>query len=125
MIAGGIGITPMLSMLRFMADQNDTRDITLIWSNRSQANVVYPDEMATLAAKLTGLRRIPIFTRSTENGKQSDRLSRTTLEATLSGCSRQANIFVCGPPQMMTQIKNDLKTIGFPTRSIFTEIFGF
>ena len=35
MIAGGIGITPMLSMLRFMADHNDPRPISLIWSNRT------------------------------------------------------------------------------------------
>jgi len=33
LIAVGIGITPMLSMLRYLADQNDRRDITLLWSN--------------------------------------------------------------------------------------------
>jgi predicted ferric reductase len=41
MIAGGIGITPMLSMLRFMADHRDPRPVTLIWANRSPERVVY------------------------------------------------------------------------------------
>jgi predicted ferric reductase len=45
MIAGGIGITPMLSMLRFMADHRDPRPVTLIWANRSPERVVYVDEM--------------------------------------------------------------------------------
>ena len=125
MIAGGIGITPMLSMLRFMADHSDPRPITLIWSNRSKANVVFVDEMDALAAKLTGLHRIPIFTRNTENGDRSGRLDLTSLETILNGCSRGSAIFVCGPPQMMKKVKTDLKTLGFPARAIYTEVFGF
>jgi predicted ferric reductase len=125
MIAGGIGITPMLSMLRFMADRSDPRPITLIWSNRSNAHVVFADEMDVLAAKLTGLRRIPIFTRNTGNGKRSGRLDRRSLELLLDGCSRGSAVFICGPPRMMTQVKTDLNTLGFPARSIFTEVFGF
>ena len=125
MIAGGIGITPMLSMLRFMADHGDPRPITLIWSNRSKEQVVFADEMDALADILTGLRRIPIFTRNTENGDRAVRLNRVSLETMLSGCSHRSAIFVCGPPRMMTQVKTDLKTLGFPARSIFTEVFGF
>ena len=125
MVAGGIGITPMLSMLRFMADHSDPRPITLIWSNRSKANVVFVDEMDALAAKLTGLHRIPIFTRNTENGDRSGRLDLTSLGTILNGCSRGSAIFVCGPPQMMKKVKTDLKTLGFPARAIYTEVFGF
>ena len=124
MIAGGIGITPMLSMLCFMADQGDPRPVTLIWSNRSKENVVFADEMDDLAAKLTGLRMIPIFTRDTESGKRSGRLDRKSLETMLSDCSRRSAIFLCGPPQMMRQIRTDLTTLTFPARSIFTEAFG-
>ena len=125
MIAGGIGITPMLSMLRFMADHGDPRPVTLIWSNRSKADVVYVDELDALAAKLTGLRRIPIFTFDSEHGGRSGRLNRTSLVAFLKGCSRDTAAFVCGPPKMMMQVKADLITLGIPARSIFTETFGF
>lgn len=124
MIAGGIGITPMLSMLRFMADHGDPRPVTLIWSNRSKENVVFAGEMDDLAAKLTGLRMIPIFTRNAEGGERSGRLDQKSLETMLSGCSRGSAIFVCGPPQMMRQISTDLKTLAFPARSIFPEAFG-
>ncbi len=124
MIAGGIGITPMLSMLRFMADHGDPRPVTLIWSNRGKENVVFADEMDDLAAKLTGLRMIPIFTRTAEGGERSGRLDRKSLETMLSGCSRRSAVFVCGPPQMMKQVSTDLETIAFPARLIFTESFG-
>jgi predicted ferric reductase len=125
MIAGGIGITPMLSMLRFMADGSDPRPVTLIWSNRSPDHVVFSDELDLLAVKLTGLRRIPIFTRNLENGKPAGRLNRQRLETMLEGCNRRSAIFLCGPPQMMNQVRSDLKTLGFPARSIFSEAFGF
>jgi predicted ferric reductase len=124
MIAGGIGITPMLSMLRFMADHGDPRPVTLIWSNRGKEYVGFADEMEDLAAKLTGLRMIPIFTRKPEGGERSGRLDRQSLETMLSDCSRRSAIFLCGPPQMMRQISTDLKTLAFPVRSIFTEAFG-
>ncbi len=39
MIAGGIGITPMLSMLRYMADVDDPRQILLIWSNKTKEHI--------------------------------------------------------------------------------------
>jgi predicted ferric reductase len=125
MIAGGIGITPMLSMLRFMADQGDSRPITLIWSNRTREHLVFTEAFEQLSEKLTGLHRVPIFTRRMESGKPSDRLNRKMLETLLSACSRRAAVFLCGPPAMMTALVTDLNAIGFPAHSIITETFGF
>lgn len=125
MIAGGIGITPMLSMLRFMVDTGDPRPITLIWSNRTREQLVYADEISGLSDRLTGLRYIPIFSREPEGGVRTARLSRTSLKTMLAGCGRGAAVFVCGPPLMMTQIKADLKSLGFSHCSIYTETFGF
>ncbi len=123
-IAGGIGITPMLSMLRFMADREDTRPVTLIWSNRSPEHIVLAEEMDRLADKLTGLHRVPIFTRNTTIEERSGRLNRTMLASILSGCSRRAAVFICGPYPMMARLKADLRALGFPTGSIFSEAFG-
>jgi ferredoxin-NADP reductase len=108
-----------------MADRGDPRPVTLIWSNRSPAHVVYSDEMEDLAAKLTGLRRVPIFTQQIKDNRQTGRLNHQSLKTILNGCSRRSVVFLCGPPQMMTQLKVDLKALGFPACSIFTETFGF
>jgi ferredoxin-NADP reductase len=125
MIAGGIGITPMLSMLRFMADENDPRPIILIWSTRTPAHLMFGEELDLLAVKLTGLRRVPMFTRNTEDGGQTGRLNRQSLESILHGCDRRSAVFLCGPPLMMDQVRSDLKMLGFPARAIFSESFGF
>jgi len=125
MIAGGIGITPMLSMLRFMADHRDPRPVTLIWANRSPERVVYVDEMDALSDRLTGLRQVNIYTLDTKTGKRAKRLDREALKQLVAHNSRDSAVFICGPLKMMIQVKADLKALGFPPRSIFTEMFGF
>jgi predicted ferric reductase len=125
MIAGGIGITPMLSMLRFMADHGDERSITLIWSNRSERGLIFADELDAMSAKLTGFRFILIFTRKRDRRELSGRLNQSMLKDLLRDCSPEAAVFVCGPPAMMRQVITDLKALGFPAGSIFTENFDF
>ncbi|MBS3780421.1 MAG: hypothetical protein KGY41_08505, partial [Desulfovermiculus sp.] len=120
MIAGGIGITPMLSMLRYMADTKDSRRVTLLWSNKTQKHVIYPKEMDTLQSSLPGLQLVHIFT--AQGAKK--RLDQARLAQLLSGCSLESAIFVCGPPQMMTSIHTFLQGMGYPRRQIFMERFN-
>jgi len=124
MVAGGIGVTPMLSMLRFMADVKDERKITLIWSNRTRNRIVYPDEFFDLGKRLGGLSVIHVLTREPEYGGERGRLDKAKLERLLSGCSRRATVFICGPPIMMRETYRALRTIGFPRRSICMERFS-
>lgn len=125
MIAGGIGITPMLSMLRYMDDHADPRRITLIWSNRTKAHQFGVDELTALREKLTNFTWVPIITRETGNGDRFDRLDRHTLETLLAEHDRSAAVFLCGPPPMVKQIQKDLKKIGFAAKSMHLEVFGF
>ena len=124
MIAGGIGITPMLSMLRYMADHDDQRKITLIWSNRTPKNIFFPNEFQNLAAQLKSLRIVYILTRAPEYTGEKGRLDRPKLERILSDCSTSSAIFVCGPDRMMREVCNALISIGFRRRMIFMERFS-
>jgi predicted ferric reductase len=123
MIAGGIGITPMLSILRYLHDIKSGRKITLLWSNRTQKEVVYPEEFSDMAEKMLNLTVRYVFTR--EKGlTNAGRLDRDGLEKLLSDCSRESTVLLCGPPAMMTQVRKDLITIGFSGKSIIEERFS-
>jgi predicted ferric reductase len=124
MIAGGIGITPMLSMLRYMADTGDARKTTLVWSNRTREHMVFPDEFEQLEKNMPDLQVIHVITDDASNNKEKTRLDQAGLERLLSDCSRQSAVFVCGPPQMMTDICRALVRTGFSKRWIFTERFS-
>ena len=124
LIAGGIGITPMLSMLRYMADHKDPRKITLIWSNKTHKHIIYPDEFQNLEAQLNGLRILHVLTRDPEFSGEKGRLNRSRLKRLISDCSPSAAIFVCGPDQMMKNVSNTLVSLGFSRRMIFMERFN-
>jgi predicted ferric reductase len=124
MIAGGIGATPMLSMLRYMADRHDRRKITLIWSNQTHKHIIFPHELQKLAVQLIGLRIFHILTREPEDSGEKGRLDRAALKRLLSDCSNLSAIFICGPHQMMKEVHNHLISIGFSQRMIFMERFS-
>lgn len=124
MIAGGIGITPMLSMLRYMADTNDDRRITLIWSNKTRDHVVQGDTYRELEAHLPGLRVHHFFTKGPEATATGGRLDHAVLERLLTDSSREASVFICGPEGMMADMAKVLRGLGFSRRRIFTEQFS-
>jgi len=124
MIAGGIGITPMLSILRYLLDNKSDRKITLIWSNRTHEEVIYPDEFRSMENNMPNLDIQYLFTRETGDEEITGRLDRNSLKIRLSGCSRRSVVLLCGPPKMMSRVKKDLLFLGFHRRSIITERFS-
>jgi len=124
MIAGGIGITPMLSMLRYMRATGDNRRTWLLWSNRTAADLVCREELESISRDLTGLTMVHTFTAEKNEGAEFGRLDRPKLQALLSDVDRSAAVFICGPPRMMAQVAHDIRAIGFQRRCIHTERFS-
>lgn len=124
MVAGGVGVTPMLSMLRYMADRGETRKVTLVWSNRTEADILCRDEFETLKAKLPEFSIHHVLTREKNFQGRTGRLGVSILQELLSECNREATVFVCGPPPMMDAVCTALKQIGFSARHIHTEKFS-
>lgn len=124
LIAGGIGITPMLSMLRYMQAAGDKRMVLLLWSNRHAQDLICRGELESIARDLTGLTMVHTFTGEKVAGTDFGRLDRPKLQALLSEVDRSAAVFICGPPRMMAQVTRDMRILGFKRRSIHTERFS-
>jgi predicted ferric reductase len=125
MIAGGVGVTPMLSMLRYMIDVDQMRKATLIWSNRTEADILCRDEIEEMEAKLPNLAVHHVLSAQADFQGRTGRLNQNMLKELLSMTSHEACIFVCGPPPMMDSVCRDLKKIGYSARTIFTERFSY
>ncbi len=123
MIAGGIGITPMLSMLRYMADVKDHRPVLLIWSNRGPETTVFAEEIETLQRNLPQLEMMKIMTRAPQEGRYPGRLTRQRLARLLQGWPRQTDIFLCAPPEMVLELSRALHQLGFSPARVYKEIF--
>lgn len=140
-IAGGIGITPFLSMARnyinddrvlplgspisthkgtpAMATPRAFRHpiIDLYYCVSDESEAVYLSELNKIAEGNKNFRVIPWFS------KTQGRLSADAIAHT-SGDIHAAEIFVCGPPPMMLAIKKQLKNLGVASERIHSEEFG-
>ena len=119
-IAGGVGITPFLSMLRQMRLDRQRIRVTLLWFNQTRERRILDSELHQLTRELPLFQIQDIFTREKGGGKPDfQELSRR-----LSSCSRQARCFICGPPKMMHDMHKTLVSLGFPRHRIHQERFA-
>ena len=123
-IAGGVGITPMLSMLRHMADRDDARTITLIWSNRTEEDILCREEIENMAEQLPGLSVTHVLTRQKDWDGPTGHLDTKILRGQLEGVSPRTPVFLCGPPPMMDAVGASLLELGWSPADIHTERFS-
>lgn len=123
-IAGGIGITPMMSILRTLADRGDQRPLHLIYGNRAWEDIVFREELAELQERLN-LNVVHVLERPPENweGEQGF-VTREMLDHYLPPEERQAtDVFLCGPKPMMGAVIPALTELGVHPKQIHFERF--
>ena len=114
-LAGGIGITPFLSLLQALSAFGSTLPLHLVWSVRTEDQAVYRDEIERLMTRLPEGR----FTLHVSSA--SGRLSGTDLSET---GDKKTTYCLCGPSEMMTTIEAQLLDRGVPARHIVSEHFA-
>ncbi|WP_028584181.1 FAD-binding oxidoreductase [Desulfogranum mediterraneum] len=121
LIAGGIGITPMISMLTFMADQGEQRPVQLLWSCRSREELVFAAELAQLAGQLKELR---LHYHLSGGPGARGRLGRAELAPMVSSLPCPGAAFLCGPGAMVRELRGILLELGYARRDIHDELFS-
>jgi predicted ferric reductase len=125
MIAGGVGVTPMLSMLRYLADTGDKRKILLVWGNRTEEDILYRDEWGKLEQALDLTVQHVLSEQDVFPGGRTGFVDRGLLGDVLTGIPRDTHVFLCGPPPMMDAADQNLRELGFSKKRIHTERFSF
>ncbi|MFN2353614.1 MAG: ferric reductase-like transmembrane domain-containing protein [Desulfopila sp.] len=119
-IAGGIGITPMLSMLRQLAISPDPPPVVLLWSLRTKKDMFLDEELRRLQQAMPSLRVHLFFTREQGGAKIDER----TLAQTLEGRVHNSHVYLCGPERMTATLHKLLRNLGYPRSKIFFERFS-
>jgi predicted ferric reductase len=122
-IAGGVGIAPIMSMIRAMADRGDTRSLILFDGNRLWDHVLFREELDSLKARLN-LRVIHVLGEPPEDWRgERGLVTREILERHLPDDYRTLEYFICGPTPMIRRTERDLRALHVPLRRIHSEIF--
>ncbi|MEK6443263.1 ferredoxin reductase family protein [Pseudonocardia sp. T1-2H] len=125
LIAAGVGITPMMSMLRTAADRGDLRPHRLVYVARDTTDLLFRDELLVLRSHLdlvvTEVLRRPSGDWTGHTGEIDVSLLSTVLASLDSG--DRHDYFLCGPPSMVDDTLGALQAIGVPDDRIHTEQF--
>jgi len=120
-LAAGVGITPIMSMLRFLRDTQDSRQIVLIDQNRTERNIVFREELDRMPATV---KVVHVLSRPGTNWTGAKGYVTTDLlREHASDILQTADIYVCGPPQMMKSVVKILRALGIGKSRIHTERF--
>ncbi len=127
MIPGGIGVTPIMSMLRTMADRGDKRPIMLFYCNREWETVTFKEEIKDLESKLDLKTIYTIEKPPADWGGESGFLNRDILgKHTPEGwVAEGTGVFLCGPAPMMNAVEGELLAAGYTHKQIHSERYSF
>ena len=123
LIGGGVGITPLMSTIRYLTDRGCGGDIFLVYSCKTAADVIYRDELTSLERRHPNLHVVVTLTREEAPGTRTGRVTAALLgEVVPAVASRR--VHVCGPTPMIAAVKHMLAELGVPGAQIKTENFG-
>jgi len=125
LIAGGVGITPMMSTVRSLTDRCWPGEIYLVFSVRTRGDIVFGDELAYLQARFPNLHVRVTLTNDPDAAWEGARgqISRAMIESFVPGLSH-GPILVCGPDPMMTAMRRLLvDQLGIPDAEVLQEAF--
>ncbi|HVR34375.1 MAG TPA: ferric reductase-like transmembrane domain-containing protein [Methylomirabilota bacterium] len=123
LIAGGVGIAPMMSILRTHADRNDPRPLRLIYGNARWERVLFREEIEALANRLK-LDVIHVLQEPPAGWQGSTGLlSESVLRQAIPESALGYGHFICGPKPMTDSVQRSLLSMGVPLRKIHLELF--
>jgi len=125
LVAGGIGITPLKGMAEYATDKGLSLPIRLVYSSRTQADIVYEPELAVLERQNPHFRIVHTLTREPEGSSWRGRTGRITanlLKETADGLTRPL-YYVCGTPAMVDATLDQLAEMGLTEDDVRIEAF--
>lgn len=122
-IAGGVGIAPVMSLLRWLSDQGEQRPLWLFYGNRDVERIVFREELEALQQRLK-LKLVHVLGDPPEDW-QGERgfITAEVLNRHLPGQRDRLHYFVCGPEPMIRLSERSLDALGVPLARLHSEIF--
>ena len=123
MLTGGIGITPLRSMCKYVTDKKLSAKITLLYSNKTEQDIVFKDQFDEMHKQNKNLKIIYTLTRQTKEWKDyTGRIDKDIVKKEIPDY-KDRFFYVCGPPKLVEAMENILKELEVPKDHIKEENF--
>jgi ferredoxin-NADP reductase len=115
-IAGGIGVTPIHSMVRYLHDTQEQRDITLLYTVNSPDELIFTDTFQSYPMHFVPIVKSPDAQWHGETGMLTSERVMTHLQPDML-------VYLSGPEPMIKALTDDLKKQGVDKRNTVTDFF--
>ena len=126
LVGGGSGIAPLMAMIRHRAAADSDVPTRLLYSSRSYEEIIFREELETLASRDSALEVIHTLTRSTPEGwaGYDRRIDAEMLREVARSPDESPLAFVCGPTSFVEGVADALVRLGHVPARVKTERFG-
>lgn len=121
-IAGGIGITPIMSMLRYIYDKKINKKVTFFWGNKNESNLCFQNELEQMKKDMGNFQAVLVMSGQKDWDGEQGRINGKLIQKYLPDLSGK-EFFICGPPPLTMAVISDLKSLDVPDKRIHHELF--
>jgi NAD(P)H-flavin reductase len=114
-IAGGSGITPFISAIRYAVEKNLSNKLTLIYSNRKKDDIIYKDELEKLSDE-GKIKLVNTLTKEDWDG-ETGRIDEELIKKYVDNL-KEKTYYICAPPSMVKAMNKLLKEMGIDKKKI-------
>ncbi|HEX7324560.1 MAG TPA: MOSC domain-containing protein, partial [Rhodanobacteraceae bacterium] len=128
LLSAGIGVTPVLAMLRSLAESHATRPVFWIHCARNSTEHAFGRDANRLLQRLPDAHRLVVYSQPLEtdrSGADFDLAGRLTAKRLLGlGVPASADVYLCGPETFMSDMRAALAAVPVPPAHVRTERYG-
>jgi len=126
-IAGGIGITPLMSMLRYMRDNKSALPVTLLYGNPDRDSIVFHEELREIEqGEFPSLGVVHVLQEPGEEWQgESGFIDKEKIQKYCGDNISRKGFYVVGPPVLIEKTVRNLRGLGVRDSRIHMEIFSF
>ncbi len=125
LFAGGSGITPMLSHIKSILNQEPNSKVTLVYANKNEASTIFHNDI--IALKNDRFNRIDVLEEGAADAFYSGMLTKEKCRQIINkhlDLKSTDEIFICGPGPMMENVKGVLNDLQIAKEKIHIEYFS-
>jgi len=118
-VAGGTGITPMISIIRWILNMKLKVELFLIFANKTESDIMFRQEWEDNTHQFPNFHCHHVLEQSPSGWSGSTgRITSEIVQQRLPAPSSDTCVFLCGPPPMVDSLETTLKELGYPEHTI-------
>lgn len=121
-LAGGVGITPFMSMARAINDGYEDFDLTIIYGSNTEKEIVFRDELDEIAVNCPKVKVVYVLAKEEKENFEKGFINADIISKYSEG--KPVSVFMCGPQAMYNALEKETAKLGLDFKHVRREMFG-